>query len=222
MYSLGKVYLILYNVVMAAGWAYLAYQMVITSGDPLNLNGTLYPKIQLVLKIFQTGAILEVVHASIGLVKSNPVLTAFQVYSRVFVLWGIMNVFNAAQTGFGLPLSLMAWIPTEIVRYSFYAANILDVNVSIIVWLRYSMFIILYPIGITGELLCMYSSLPKILSSSTFSVAMPNYLNATFSFYYFVIITMFLYIPVFPQLYGHMLKQRKKVIGGENTSKKLE
>ena len=31
----------------------------------------------------------QVIHAAVGLVRSNPVLTAFQIASRVFLIWGI-------------------------------------------------------------------------------------------------------------------------------------
>ena len=43
---------------------------------------------------------------------------------------------------------------------------------------------------------------------------MPNSLNMTFNFYYVLIAIMLSYIPLFPQLYFHMIAQRKKVIGG--------
>lgn len=47
---------------------------------------------------------------------------------------------------------------------------------------------------------------------------MPNPLNFTFSYYYFLWIVMLTYIPIFPQLYLHMFALRKKVLGNSNGS----
>lgn len=220
--SLGKVYLIAYNVIQVLGWSYLMIMLLpflkkeflfSPSGDT-PVHAGLYDSVQLPLKIFQTAAVIEIIHAAVGLVKSNPVITGLQIFSRVFILWAILHSFVEAQRSFGLPLLLVAWTVTEIVRYSYYALNLLRLNVSIVTWLRYTLFIVLYPIGVTGELLCCYVSLPVVAATGAFSVALPNRWNATFSFYHILIALMLSYAPVFPQLYGYMLAQRKKVLGG--------
>lgn len=78
---------------------------------------------------------------------------------------------------------------------------------------RYTTFIALYPIGVTGELLCLYWAQSYAQSSKIWSIEMPNPLNFTFSYYYFLWIVMLTYIPIFPQLYLHMFALRKKVLG---------
>lgn len=81
---------------------------------------------------------------------------------------------------------------------------------------RYTTFIALYPIGVTGELLCLYWAQSYARSSKIWSIEMPNPLNFTFSYYYFLWIVMLTYIPIFPQLYLHMFALRKKVLGKSN------
>ena len=67
-----------------------------------------------------------------------------------------------------------------------------DINLSVITWLRYTLFIVLYPIGVTGELLCYYVALPRFgsmmsrclfihhlfrklyLTNGNYSIAIPN------------------------------------------------
>lgn len=39
----------------------------------------------------QTGALLEVVHAALGMVKSSPVTVAMQVASRIWMVWGVVE-----------------------------------------------------------------------------------------------------------------------------------
>ncbi|XP_076046839.1 3-hydroxyacyl-CoA dehydratase 1 isoform X2 [Oratosquilla oratoria] len=173
-----------------------------------------------VLKIFQTLAILEIFHCAVGIVPSSAVLTAFQVFSRVFILWPVLNRFPDSQASIGYPMLLIAWSVTEIIRYSYYFLNILSCVPETLTFLRYTLFIGLYPLGVTGELLCAYAGLPEAAKSRPFSVKMPNLVNFTFDFYYALIVIMFLYIPIFPQLYLHMFAQRRKILGGG--SKKMD
>lgn len=83
-----------------------------------------------------------------------------------------------------------------------------NVNLS-----RYSTFLVLYPVGITGELLCMYYSLDEVAEKQLLTYSMPNAWNVVFNYHYFLIFYMMLYIPLFPVLFGHMLAQRKKMLG---------
>lgn len=78
---------------------------------------------------------------------------------------------------------------------------------------RYTTFIVLYPTGVTGELLCLYWAQDYAAKNTIWSIELPNITNFTFSYYYFLWIVMLLYIPLFPQLYFHMFALRKKVLG---------
>lgn len=76
----------------------------------------------------------------------------------------------------------------------------------------------MYPIGASGEVITMISALPEIAKKKHYTLEMPNKLNYEFSFYYCVIVICLLYLPGFPQLYGYMNAQRKKVLN--NLAKK--
>lgn len=136
-------------------------------------------------------------HAATGLVKSNPVITTFQVLSRVVVVCLVIQATPAAYAAasFGLPLALLAWSVTEIIRYGYYFTSILGFVPHILVWLRYTTFIALYPIGVTGELLCFYAAQKYAANTDAWSYALPNKWNFTFSYHYFLLTVMFLYIP---------------------------
>ena len=235
--AVGNAYLVLYNVVQFLGWSHMLY-ILLPHLDAALVKGVdrgqLYSDIELSVKVFQTAAVLEVVHAAVGLVKTNPMLAMFQVSSRVFVVWAILDAVPESRLCRGLPLLLIAWIITEMIRYSFYAVGLLGTSLYFITWLRfisfyiyifpleswsviilrYTLFFALYPIGVTGELWCCYVSLARVARDKLFTWTMPNSLNMTFNFYYVLIAIMLSYIPLFPQLYFHMIAQRKKVIGG--------
>uniref|UniRef100_A0A1A8F958 Very-long-chain (3R)-3-hydroxyacyl-CoA dehydratase n=1 Tax=Nothobranchius korthausae TaxID=1143690 RepID=A0A1A8F958_9TELE len=80
---------------------------------------------------------------------------------------------------------------------------------------RYNFFIVLYPLGVAGELLTIYAALPFVRRSGMYSMRLPNKYNVSFDYYYCLIIVMLSYIPLFPQLYLHMLRQRRRVLHGE-------
>lgn len=60
---------------------------------------------------------------------------------------------------------------------------------------RYNMFIIMYPLGVAGELLTIYAALPFVRKTGMLSMRLPNKYNVSFDYYYFLIIVMLSYIP---------------------------
>ncbi|XP_060068147.1 very-long-chain (3R)-3-hydroxyacyl-CoA dehydratase 2-like [Ylistrum balloti] len=216
--SLSKIYLVAYNVTQILGWS--AIMLAICNHWVTNQSVTgVYQDVAPLLNIFQTAAILEIFHCAFGLVRSNVVLTAFQVFSRVFLTWGVAYSVPQVQTTVGVFMFIFAWTITEIVRYSFYFSGLVGMIPYALQWCRYTFFLVLYPFGVTGELLTIYASLPYVKERGLYSVALPNSFNMSFSYYYFLICTMFVYIPIFPQLFMHMIAQRKKVIGGAGKKK---
>lgn len=212
-----KGYLFLYNAVQVAGWSYILYQLLnyyVLQGAEFRAQITLWDYTRLPVIIFQNAAFVEILNASFGLVKSNPVITTFQVFSRMMVVIGVVMATPTGKVSPGLPIALLAWSITEIIRYAYYALNIIKFVPHLIVFLRYTTFIALYPIGVTGELLCFFWAQSYAGQHTVWSIEMPNKWNATFSYFALLWIVMLLYIPLFPQMYLHMFAQRKKILGG--------
>ncbi|CAJ0915765.1 unnamed protein product, partial [Ranitomeya imitator] len=212
--ALATAYLVIYNVIMTAVRTYLA------KGS----YHSLYYSIERPLKFFQTGALLEIIHCALGkslgegrqrpcgIVPSSVVLTAFQVLSRVFLTWAVTHSVREVQSEDSVLLFVVAWTITEIIRYSFYTFSLLNHLPYIIKWARYTLFIVLYPMGVAGELLTIYAALPSVQQTGLYSISLPNKYNFSFHYYTFLILIMASYIPIFPQLYFHMLHQRRKVL----------
>lgn len=102
---------------------------------------------------------------------------------------------------------VLAWSITECVRYGFYlSSNPLVLGKStpyFIVWLRYSLFYVLYPAGVLGELGVIYQSLDDIRKIEIFSI----------NLVYIIYLIMLVYIPGLPVMMMHMVKQRSKTLG---------
>ncbi|XP_071452115.1 very-long-chain (3R)-3-hydroxyacyl-CoA dehydratase hpo-8 [Hetaerina americana] len=208
-----KSYLFVYNFAQVIGWSYILFLVLNHYFMPMN-SKTLWESVRLPLIIFQNAAVLEILHAALGFVHSNVLITTLQVFSRVMAVCGVLIPFEESQQSFGFVFLIFAWTITEIIRYSYYAINIVGNVPYFIIWCRYTFFIILYPIGASGEVISMYYAQDSVAHSKMFTVEMPNILNVTFSYRYFLLINMFLYLPLFPQMYLHMFAQRRKIIGG--------
>ena len=94
-------------------------------------------------------------------------------------------------------LIILAWSITEVIRYSFYLAGLLKKESQLLLFCRYTFFIVLYPMGVTGELLIVYSYLLPF----EIGINLPSLVLTT--------ITL-VYIIFFPKMYLHMWSQRRK------------
>lgn len=160
----------------------------------------LWEKASLPITIFQTLQLIEVVHAAIKFVPSNPVTTFIQIISRIIVVWAIVVPIKETRSSIGIPLILTAWSIAEMTRYLYYALNLISSRAPylmpyLLTWCRYSFFMILYPIGVSGELILMYTALPYIRRRQLLYFKMPNPYNVSFYSDWLLIAIMLSYIP---------------------------
>jgi very-long-chain (3R)-3-hydroxyacyl-CoA dehydratase len=139
------------------------------------------------------------------LVPAKLTPTCIQVLVRLFIV-GVISIFPSAQTSVFYSIMATAWAIADIIRYSTYLLESPIVNGKApfaLVWLRYTLFYILYPIGVAGELGILSASIPDVALFAGRAGVLA------------VAILMILYIPVFPIMYLHMIKLRSKVLGKE-------
>lgn len=193
-----KAYLVAYNLFSAAGWAYNLSLMLksLAAGDSAleawNQSGH-------VLTIVQSLAVMEIFHSMFKLVSSPWLTTFIQVMSRLIVLWGYTIPFSHQHWSFYL--LAISWSTVEVPRYLFYVWQLLFPSTPApapLFFLRYSLFAVLYPTGISGEILQLWNSMA--------------YWKDTFNLWriasYVLLFT--LYPPLSPFMYMHMVKQRKQ------------
>merc|ERR1712137_1113852 len=200
-------YKIFYNLVQTLGWSFILYSVVMNyvRGQGPEM---VWPKVGEALIIFQNAALLEVLHSLVGLVRAPVGTTFIQVMSRVLITYFCME-FPECREGYIFTMLMISWSVIEIVRYSFYVTDLLDVDFYPHKWLRYSLFVILYPSGVFSEIATLYFALPAIQRSGLFGVAdFPVGPLTLWTITIFFLI--FLYVPGFPVMFGHMVTQRKK------------
>ncbi|KIX08707.1 uncharacterized protein Z518_03364 [Rhinocladiella mackenziei CBS 650.93] len=217
-------YLLAYNGICLVLWSIITLRAIFlipalsAFGKLEGLLDALFP----LLKWTQTIALLEIVHASIGLVRASPITTAMQVASRILVVWIVLEMFPqivATMNIFGRPAAgstsgpiafsgiLLAWGITETIRYGFFVwkAAVSERVPNALTWLRYNTFFVLYPIGISSECLLMYLALtPAAKQGKQVDLLLK--------------IVLAVYVPGSYILYTHMMAQRRKVMKGKGKS----
>lgn len=201
-----KAYLLLYNAVCGAGWLICVVRSVCLLGGGASA-GDVYAEIGQVLMISQTAMLLEILHSLLGLVPSPVVTVAIQVCSRIFIVWGHLYWVPECQRHWSLFLMVISWGVTEVVRYLFYFCSLLGTVPYPLFYLRYSLFMVLYPTGITGEVLQTL-----VAMGAHWKLARPLW-------YRLSLIVMLLYVPGSPGMIGNMWGNRKRSFKKRNTAK---
>jgi very-long-chain (3R)-3-hydroxyacyl-CoA dehydratase len=209
-----KWYLVLYNAVSCIMWAVTLGVILLHVAKKQPVD-KLFDAVHTPLFIAQTLALLELGHSLFGLVRSPFFSTFVQVSSRILLVWGVTAVVPQARVGYGFLLMSLSWSLVEIPRYLFYAVNIITEPPYWLKWLRYSLFAVLYPSGISGEILCIWAALPIVAKTGLFSILMPNAVNFSLDYHYVLWAALAAYVPGSPFMYKHMVAQRAKQLGAQ-------
>lgn len=143
-------------------------------------------------------AIFEVIHAALGLVPS-PVLTTFvQVASRLLVAF-VLGVRLQAGAHWGYLVMAVAWTLADATRYIYYVVHLCSIipMPRILLWLRYSLYLVLYPVGTAGEMSLMRAASVSLAGSR---------------WQYVVLALLAVYPLGFAYMYLHMGRQRSKYL----------
>ncbi|ETS84466.1 hypothetical protein PFICI_02491 [Pestalotiopsis fici W106-1] len=204
-------YLIAYNALSFLLWGHITVSTV------LQLPGLyaesrladLYADVLPLLSATQTLALLEVVHAALGLVRASAGTTALQIGGKNLVVWTVMVKFPEIITGSGESSQwgvafflgcVLAWGCSEIIRYGYFVAQLSTGDTPR--WLkllRYNAFLPLYPIGLLSEAGLVYLALTEGTGVGQFYKG-------------YLLLGLLTYLPAGPFLYTHMLSQRRKVL----------
>ncbi|PKS10080.1 hypothetical protein jhhlp_003377 [Lomentospora prolificans] len=197
--SRANTYLVVYNFLSASLRAVIfCYSIQLWYRDGYS---TVWRELHLVARWAETLAVAEVVHAATGLVHASPSTTALQVAGRNTIVWAITrNYPDIAARDRAYPIMIITWNLADTVRYTYFAVERRIGRVpNILLWLRYNLFIVLYPVGILAEAWLVY----QVIEPSR---------DRNLAYQYLLWFGISIYIPAFYILYGHMLRQRGKSI----------
>ncbi|KAK5626859.1 hypothetical protein RRF57_002574 [Xylaria bambusicola] len=232
--SLPSSYLLLYNALSLLLWTYQTLTILSHASQPTALRNDIFALVTPV----QSAAVLDVVHAALGLVRASPGTAALQVGGRNLVVWTVMRAFpdliilgNGEGEGLGrlaFVACLGAWGVADVLRFALFVGNGLGwefisirffnvgsevIDSSCKSWValmsecvRYSAFIVLYPVGFLGEAALVYLGLVKGQGIG------PIYRGYLF-------LGLLSYIPASYVLYTHMFSQRRRALAETGRAK---
>lgn len=213
--KLKKLYLFIYNLWQLIGFLYIVLTLTIRymkDGEE-SFHGA-YESIHNALKFCQLMQILEIFHPVFGYTKGGVTEAIVQVGGRFVVLFCLIEAEPRIQTKPVIFYLVLSWSVIELFRYPYYMARVYNKDIGIITWLRYTMWIPLYPLGFICEGVVILRNIPYFEETEKFSVALPNQWN--FSFHYptlMRIYLLFFFLPAMYSMMAHMQRQRRKKIG---------
>ena len=105
---------------------------------------------------------MDVVFTLVRITPNNAVLVAAQIASRLLILYGMLPY--VPEGHFSIFMTCVCWSITEVVRFTLYGLKTAGVDMTLntfadfVQTLRYTLFIVLYPVGITGELITCFKT----------------------------------------------------------------
>ncbi|XP_048113189.1 very-long-chain (3R)-3-hydroxyacyl-CoA dehydratase [Alosa alosa] len=155
-------------------------------------------------------AVLEVMNPAVGLVKTGIVPPMIQVFGRNFILFIILGSLDDMQNKPVVFFVFYLWSSIEIVRYPFYMLACIDTKWKLLTWLRYTIWIPLYPLGVIAEAVAVIQSMPIFDETKLLSIPLPKGLGSRLSFSYVLhLYLVLMFLGLFLN-FRHLYKQRRK------------
>ncbi|KAI5019138.1 hypothetical protein ZWY2020_044026 [Hordeum vulgare] len=185
-----RLYLLAYNSLQAIGWSVALLRLLAC----------------LALRLLQTCAVLDTIHAAVGLVPTSPFLAFLQWGGRTHFVLALLRQIPEVQDSPSVFITFMAWSISEVIRYSHYALTTIKVCPAWLTYLRYTAFIPLYPIGVgPGEMWTMYQALPFVKERDLYSGFFAKF---SMSYHSFLVGLLLCYPLLWLKLYLHVFKQQ--------------
>ncbi|XP_074533651.1 very-long-chain (3R)-3-hydroxyacyl-CoA dehydratase [Halichoeres trimaculatus] len=209
--SLKTGFLFMYNLVQFLGFSWIFVNMTVR----LFIFGrdSLYDTFHAISDVMffcQILAAVEVLNAAFGVVRTGVIPTLIQVVGRNFVLFIIFGSLEKMHNQPVVFFVFYLWSSIEIFRYPFYMLGCFNTEWKTLTWLRYTVWIPLYPLGVIAEAVAVIQSIPIFDETKLLSIPLPKAIGTSISFSYFLhiyLVLMFLGLVI---NFRHLYKQRKK------------
>lgn len=207
-----RVYLILYNFICYCGFLYIVSVLgLMFLKDGVDSFSRAYEGVGGAMKIIIIMQTLELLNSILKLTKSSFFTTFLQVVGRMVILFTLIVPEPRIQSHPVVFYLFMVWSAVEIVRYPYYISQVYNKENALLTWLRYTIWIPLYPLGFVCEGIVIYKNIIYLDHSPRLSIAMPNSLNFTFNYATFLRVYLLIFcVPAMYSLMSYMYKARSK------------
>lgn len=207
------IYLFIYNLFQFIGYLFIFIVMSIScyrDGYNISVEKT-FRTVGNAMKFCQLLQYLEVMHPIFGYTKGSPLYPFLQVTGRNFILFCMIDAEVRVQTKPVILHLFLCWSIIECVRYPYYVFSLIKFEIGFVTWLRYTLWIPLYPIGAICEGVVILRNISFFEETQKFTVTMPNKWNYTFCMCTFM--KCYLLFGLLPGIYfimKYMAKARDK------------
>ncbi|QDZ21317.1 protein-tyrosine phosphatase-like protein [Chloropicon primus] len=215
-------FLVIYNAVMTVASVLSTASVVYTL---LNRGlGSLWAGAGHVQVVTHCMALLETVNALLGISRSGALTSFAQWFGKSNVLLCILYFIPELQNNPATALLFFVWSSSEIVRYYYYLLGIVMGKMvpDQLTWLRYNLFVPMYPLGMLCELRLMQLALPYLKERGLHTFKLPEPLNVDFEYSTFISYLVLVYPLVWLPMYIHMFQQRAKKMKALRQKKKSQ
>uniref|UniRef100_A0A8C5SV71 Very-long-chain (3R)-3-hydroxyacyl-CoA dehydratase n=1 Tax=Laticauda laticaudata TaxID=8630 RepID=A0A8C5SV71_LATLA len=176
-------YLFMYNLVQFLGFSWIFVNMTVrlfmlgkdSFSDTFRMSGDM-------MYFCQMFALMEIVNVLIGLVKAPLAPVCIQIFGRNFILFVVLGNVEEMQSKAVVFFIFYIWTTVEIIRYPYYLLSSINIEWKILTWLRYSIWMPLYPLGMLAEAVAVIQAIPIFTSTGKFSFTLNYLLNITIPF----------------------------------------
>lgn len=201
--STKKVYLFCYNLFMFTCFLYIFCVLNIRYAKlGHDFVNEAFGSVGGVVKMVHLMMILEVLHPVFGYTKGSVFNNAVHVGRRLLILFVLIDSESRMQTKPVVCYLLAIWTVLELFRYPYYMLRVYNINLGLLTWLRYTVWIPLFPAGFVCEGVIALRDIPYFEETEKFSVLLPNPYNL--SFYLPNILRVYLLFLFFPSMYAVM------------------
>lgn len=207
-----KIYLFCYNLFMFCGFLYVMaiIGMRFAKESENSIPGT-YKACGNIVKMLHLFMFLEVLHPIFGYTKGSAVEAGIQVGGRNAIIFLLIEAEPRMQEKPVVFYIFIVYSIIELFRYPYYLLRVYDIEIDLLTWIRYTIWIPLYPAGFVCEGVIALRNIPYFEETEKFSIFLPNKWN--FSFYFPTLLRVYLLFFFFPILYAmmnHMYQLRCK------------
>ncbi|KAL7980190.1 hypothetical protein Chor_001458, partial [Crotalus horridus] len=141
----------------------------------------------------QMFSVMEIVNALIGLIKTPLAPLCLQIFGRNFTLFVVLGSLEEMQSKAVVFFIFYIWSTVEIIRYPYYLLSSIDIEWKILTWLRYSIWMPLYPLGMLAEAVAVIQAVPVFNSTGKFSFTLNYPLSITVPFSVFLQLNLIIF-----------------------------
>uniref|UniRef100_UPI00358FD725 very-long-chain (3R)-3-hydroxyacyl-CoA dehydratase-like isoform X2 n=1 Tax=Myxine glutinosa TaxID=7769 RepID=UPI00358FD725 len=214
-------YLFLYSLTLflTFSWVFINMTVRFISFGEDSMTDTFYA-IGSIMGLSQGLAIFEIIHSCVGLIQTPVLVVILKMVGRCFILFVVIWNEEHVQNNDVVFAVFYLWSALELFRHPYYMLSALKLEMFFVTWLRYSAWIVLDPLSLVAEVVCIAKSTVYFGQYSIGFTSSPNMsIEIPILLYMYILV----FIPAgFYVKCKYLMLQRRKLVNGWKVGRSLQ